>query len=158
MSTRLLCAGLLLGLCSGSVTRADDLGRLFFTPQERASLEAARVVAKVPPPVALSPREIAQLPAAETESAPPPIPALTVNGIVTRSRGPGTVWMNGKPQDARHPQIPGAAQSRIRLGPAAIDIALDATQPGRRVKAGQVFDPIRAEVREAPAIAPRETP
>ena len=161
MIARALCA-VLLGVCSGGITRADDrtddLGRLFFTPQERASLDSARAVAKLPPPRPLSPHEIAQLPAAEGNVAPPLLPSVTVNGIVTRSQGPGTLWMNGSPQDARHPQIPGVAEPRIHVGRAAIEIALDATQPARRVKAGQIFDPARAEVREVNATPPAETP
>jgi hypothetical protein len=158
VSARVLCVGLLVGLCSGSLARADDLGRLFFTPLERSSLDAARLTAKLPPPAALSAAEIAQLPAAEIDTPPSPLPSVTLNGIVTRSQGPGTLWMNGSPQDARQPQVPGVAEPRIRLGRAAIEIALDATQPTRTVKAGQIFDPARAEVREAHAAPRTETP
>ncbi len=158
VSVRAWCAGLLVGLWSGGVTRADDLGRLFFTPQERVSLDVARLTAKLPPLLTLSAAEVAQLPSAEIDAAPPPLPSVTVNGIVTRSQGPGTLWMNGSPQDARQPQIPGVAEPRIRLHRAAIEIALDATQPARTVKAGQIFDPARAEVREAHAAPRTATP
>ena len=60
--------------------QADGLGRLFFTPGQRAQLD----------------REYAQQAPAEERHTP----ALTLNGIVQRSDGARTVWINGKVQNA----------------------------------------------------------
>jgi len=55
------------------------LGRLFFTPAERAALDRAPADAQ-----------------ASTEPT-----SRTLNGIVRRSDGQGTVWIDGKPQVRR---------------------------------------------------------
>jgi hypothetical protein len=60
---------------------AQDLGRLFFTPEQRAALDARRK-ARVPDrPVAT--------PQAES-------PVTRVNGAVRRADGRSTVWLNGE--------------------------------------------------------------
>lgn len=151
MSSRFVLAWLLLGLWCTRGT-ADDLGRLFFSPEERAALEAIRTAATLPPPP-LSAREISHLPTVPEAEVPPP-PALTLNGIVTRSHGPATLWLNGSAQDARSPQVPGAAHPRIRIDRNAIEIALDATRPAQRMKAGQTLESTRAGVVEAHDVRP----
>lgn len=149
MSTRFAVAW--LGLCATFGAAADDdLGRLFFTPEERAALEVSRTAAALPLP-SLTVDEISLLPEAP-EPAVLPTPALTVNGIVTRSRGPATLWLNGTAQDARSLHVPGMTEPRIRIDRNAIEIVLDATQPAHRVKAGQTLDPTRDEVVEARGI------
>ncbi len=78
----------------------DSLGRLFFTPERRQAMDRQRQLN----------------PLGTTESASSETPTLTINGIVTRSSGKRTVWINGEAQhendslgtvrarpDARHP-------------------------------------------------------
>jgi hypothetical protein len=72
-------AGVLLG--SAAVARGDELGRLFFTPEQRAALEARRK-AHVPDKVAT--------PVIES-------PITRIDGYVQRSGGLSTVWVNGEP-------------------------------------------------------------
>lgn len=77
---------------------AEELGRLFFTPQQRAHLERG---------------QHANNPAGNIDS-------ITVSGIVQRHGGERTVWINGVPQlvdqsDERAPAsvpvaIPGQSQ------------------------------------------------
>jgi hypothetical protein len=61
----------------------SDPGRLFYTPEQRAQLEAARG------------RNVTQ-----TKQAPPTVtPApLRFDGMVIRSDGKATSWVNGQPQ------------------------------------------------------------
>ena len=97
---------------------AQELGRLFFTPEQRAALDARRK-ARVPD-------KPAAVPQAES-------PVTRINGAVRRSGGKSTVWVNGEmiqegaqadiPQVARDPgarvQVPAGegAQSRsLRVG------------------------------------------
>ena len=61
----------------------ENLGRLFFTPERRQMLDRQR--------------EYNQLSLQET----PEEPELTVNGVVTRSSGKRTVWVNGVAQSER---------------------------------------------------------
>ena len=63
---------------------AQELGRLFFTPERREALDRQRQF-KVP--------ESLEVPAD---------PTLTINGVVTRSSGKRTVWINGTAQEDDH--------------------------------------------------------
>lgn len=156
MNGRVVLGWLVLGVLCARGAPGDELGRLFFTPEERATMEAARALPKLAP-VSL-PLSLSNLPGAIPAVATPPPPALTLNGLVTRSQGPATLWINGIAQDARSLYLPGVAQPRVRLERNAIQISLDATQPARRVKAGQTFDPARAQVSDAHQTRDAETP
>src|SRR6185295_15860114 len=61
--------------------QAQELGRLFFTPEQRAALDARRK-ARVPDKPAATP-VIEQ-------------PATRIDGTVRRSGGRSTVWVNGE--------------------------------------------------------------
>lgn len=95
-------------LALGSV-QAQELGRLFFTPEERAALDARRK-ARVPDKPAATPAAAA--------------PMTRVDGFVRRSDGPSTVWVNGAPAEDASPgsdarvSIPGGERgARARLKP-----------------------------------------
>jgi hypothetical protein len=88
--------------------RADDLGRLFFTPEQRTQLddEHAR-----------------NAPADDAGDGS----TLVINGIVQKNGGARTVWINGVPQPAGKSNghdptsvpvsVPGASQPvRIKVG------------------------------------------
>ncbi|HWM43192.1 MAG TPA: hypothetical protein VNP36_12190, partial [Burkholderiales bacterium] len=79
MSSR-IAIGVLALLITGSAF-AQEVGRLFFTPEQRAALDARRK-ARVPDK------------AAATVVASP---TTRVDGYVQRSTGPSTVWVNGEP-------------------------------------------------------------
>lgn len=73
---------------------ADALGKLFFTPSQRAQFDAAR---------AQRDRRVPMSTAAGHESeaghaaAPQGPDVVTYNGLVRRNDGKSTVWLNGKP-------------------------------------------------------------
>lgn len=80
----------LLVLSGGlSVSAADDLGRLFFTPEERAALDAAARPPSLPP--------AAEVPAA-AGLAPRVVPPATVtlDGVLSGPAGAAHVWVNGQ--------------------------------------------------------------
>lgn len=91
------------------LAQAQELGRLFFTPEQRAALDARRR-ARVP-----------------DKPAPTPIvvsPITRLDGYVRRSEGPATVWVNGTPLDDATPgpdqrvSVPiGDSGVRMRLRP-----------------------------------------
>ena len=62
---------------------AQELGRLFFTPERREALDRQRQF-KVPESLEV-----------------PDDPTLTINGVVTRSSGKRTVWINGVTQNEK---------------------------------------------------------
>jgi hypothetical protein len=82
---------------------AQALGRLFFTPQERAALDERRK---------------ARLP--DKPAARPPSPTTRVDGYVRRSGGKSTVWLDGNAvREGAQPEglsVRGAADpSRVTL-------------------------------------------
>jgi hypothetical protein len=103
---------------------AQELGRLFFTPEERAALDArrrARIPDRPAPTVAAS-------------------PTTRLDGYVKRSRGPSTVWVNGEAL----PEGPGDAP---RIGDR---VSIPLGEAGRRaaLKPGEVLDRSTGEVRD----------
>lgn len=74
-------AAFLLLLCAALTPRAgvaQELGRLFFTPEQRAALDARRKARLPDKPAALAPS-----------------PTTRVNGVVKRSSGKSTFWLDG---------------------------------------------------------------
>lgn len=70
---------LLAAFCLMSSARANELGRLFFTPSERSQLEQTRKVQ-------------------QAENGGGEQPVITVNGVIQRSDGSRIMWVNGKAQ------------------------------------------------------------
>lgn len=88
--------------------QADELGRLFFTPQQRAQLDREQ--------------ERNATPGSNDGSS------LTVNGIVQKHGGKRTVWINGVAHEA------GSSDER---DPASVPITLPGTSKPVKVKVGQ---------------------
>jgi hypothetical protein len=82
--TAVLLAGMLLLPCAQS----QEIGRLFFTPDQRAALDARRR-ARVPDKPSVSPVVAS--------------PTTRLDGYVRRSQGPSTVWVNGNTVDEASP-------------------------------------------------------
>jgi hypothetical protein len=100
---RFMASGLaMLSLCAGaaSLASATELGRLFYTPAQRAQLESARA------------HNVTQVASPPRPSAPPP---LRYDGVLMRSDGPTTRWVDGKPQ-AGAAGVAGLKPGQIRAG------------------------------------------
>ena len=82
---------------------AESLGRLFFTPKERAALDRGK----------------AGQPAELVEARPgEPKRSAEMNGYVKRSDGRATVWMDGEPryrQEGRVEMNPSTVQTPTRI-------------------------------------------
>lgn len=120
---------LLLALlfAAGAAHAADELGRLFFTPAQRAALDARRQ---------------ARLPDKPAEAAIAS-PITRLDGYVKRSRGRSTVWMNGESLSESSPEAP-----RIE-GPGR-GVSVTVGESGRRVrlKPGEALDRGNGEVKD----------
>lgn len=103
---------------------SQELGRLFFTPEQRVELDARRK-ARVP-----------DRPAAAAVASP----TTTVDGYVQRSGGPSTAWVNGEP-------LPAGPAEAVRIGPR---VSIPLSEGGRRatLKPGEVLDRGTGEVRD----------
>ena len=109
---------------------AQEFGRLFFTPEQRAALDARRK-ARVP-----------DKPAATAVAASP---TTRLDGYVVRSEGRSTIWVNGESlQDGsaealRDPNRSGAGRVRVPAGDGGARVGL---------KPGEVLDRGTGEVRD----------
>ena len=80
----------LVSLMSTAALADDGLGKLFFSPAQRAALDAGK--------------QINQPGSADKQARKPDTPpSVTLNGVVVRSDGERTVWINGKPYQQRNP-------------------------------------------------------
>src|SRR6266700_3963760 len=116
-----LVTPLLIVAVGAPVTAAADenLGRLFFTPQQRQDLDR---------------RHQANI----RDSTVSADNRVTVNGQVSRSLGKTTVWINGVPQEnTRKPRDP--AQVTLPAGEGGAPVNL---------KIGQTLDKVRGEVKD----------
>ena len=119
----LLAAALLLPVAPAA---AEELGKLFLTPERRAALERQRQ---------LNIRESQPV----IEGA-----TLTVTGVVKRSSGKSTTWVNGTPQDDMN------AATGVR-------VEIDRTNPAKTTVVAGEESPASLKVGEAINRATRET-
>jgi hypothetical protein len=109
---------------------AQELGRLFFTPEQRAALDARRR-ARVP-----------DKPAAVVVASP----TTRLDGYVKRSGGPSTVWVNGEPLPEGPGQAPRIESGRSSQGRVAVTVGDSGARVG--LKPGEVLDLGSGEVRD----------
>jgi hypothetical protein len=124
---RLAAAALILALVPGAVA-AQELGRLFFTPEQRSNLDLRRK-ARMP-----------DKPSAPSAAAP----VTRLDGYVKRSNGPSTVWINGE-------SLGESAAEAPRIDTARPDsVSVNAGEGANRVrlKPGETLDRGNGEVRD----------
>jgi hypothetical protein len=112
-----------LGFFLSEACFAQELGRLFFTPEQRSALDARRK-ARVP-----------DKPAAAAVIASP---TMRLDGYVKRSGARSTVWVNGEAVDDRPPA--GGSDSRV-----PVNVGDSGGQVG--LKPGETLDRGNGEVR-----------
>jgi len=126
-----LCAAASLALPAPVL--AQDLGRLFFTPQERQELDRRRASSVV------------------EQDAPTVESLVTVNGQVTRSSGKTTTWINGVAHDdtyrGRDP-----ARVAVERGGSRVPVKVGETLDRSR---GTVTDPLGGGEIRTPGSAAR---
>jgi len=105
--------------CGRAAGAAQELGRLFFTPQQREDLDRRRATN-------------AQEALVTRESS------LTVNGHVSRSSGKTTTWINGVPQN----------DSYRSSDPSRVTVQVGEGEPNVTLKVGQTRDEARGETRD----------
>lgn len=159
---RALIAIVLLGLGQFALAADPVIGRIFYTPEERARLDTLRIQRAV---------------ATQVRKKEPIPEFVTYNGIVRRSDGQVTVWVNGEPLTeaglrdkqsiagrigrngqilVQTPQAKNTAQVRLKVGQSAELLS------GRveELYAAQVAEPAseaksKSPMATAPAAAPK---
>jgi len=133
------CCALAAALTSVPAPAQERLGRLFFTPAQRASLDVAR-----------SQRARAALSTEKTEedTAAPVPQTITYSGVLRRSDGNTTVWINNQPVNDRESAGAAAIVGGVRPDGS---VTLQVPQSGRSVilKPGQSVELLSGAVEEA---------
>lgn len=114
------------------------LGRLFTAPEERMRLDRDRASAPLAPPAPVAAPAPPEASAAVANAPPPPPPApVRLTGVVRRSDGRATVWVDNEPRETT-------------LGPYRPGGTIPVDTPGGRVllKPGQSIDPNDGAVRD----------
>ena len=120
-----------------------SIGRLFSTPAERAGLDTLRQLgeqaAPQEKPVALP------LPSPQTEQ-------VTLDGLVRRSSGKNTIWINGNAQN----DLESAHGITVLQRPAKSPAISMSLRSGQRfdLKAGQTFDGSSGKISEVYELVP----
>ena len=108
-------------LATPAAAAAEELGRLFFTPQQRQDLDRRRATNRV-----------------EEETPQIKEGPLTLEGHVQRSSGNAVTWVNGIPQ----------YDSRASHDPARVTVVPNEGEPGVSLKVGQIYERNSGEVRD----------
>jgi hypothetical protein len=117
-------------LLATPAVEAQELGRLFFTPEQRASLDARRK-ARVP----------------DKPNAPTVVsPTTRLDGYVQRSGGPNTVWVNGESLLETSPEAPRIGTTRRDDGRVSVPVGESGARVGLRP--GETLDRGSGEVRD----------
>lgn len=111
----------------------QPLGRLFYTPEQRARMDVARQ------------QERSVRIEDEEATAPAPPPAnIILNGVITRSDGKTTVWINNKPQS---PEQAGQGVGIQGKG-GQVNVTMPDAHRSVRLKVGQSLDVTSGKVEE----------
>ena len=110
---------------------AEPLGRLFFTPSQRAALDAGKQISKPRTVRAVAPRRPR---------------AVTLNGVVTRSDGESAVWING--HEAGNKSVSGVRASTSAADPTSAQLKVGGARKSVRLRVGQQLDPVSGKVLE----------
>ena len=132
------CSALAAAAVSVPAFAQERLGRLFFTPAQRASLDVAR-----------SQRARAALATEKSEQEAAPVPqTITYSGVLRRSDGKTTVWINNQPVHDRESAGAAAIVGRVRPDGS---VTLQVPQSGRSVslKPGQSVELLTGAVEDA---------
>lgn len=134
---RAACA--MLCLLPALAMAAPPLGRLFYTPEQRARMDVARQQERN---VRIEDEEAAP-------AAPPPA-NIILNGVITRSDGKTTVWINNRPQT---PEQTGQGVGVQGRG-GQINVTLPDARRNVPLKVGQSLDVTSGKVEEVYRRAP----
>ncbi len=151
---------------AGIGVAADELGRLFFSPAQRAQLDAARAQRDRRLPVTASM-------SSDTTELPAPLgpEVVTYEGVVRRSDGKSTVWINGRPMTERTRDGDVNVLGVRRDG--SVSVAVPQADRSASLRVGQSMDVISGRIEEpyardvtrlrppakpVPAIAPTTPP
>lgn len=120
-------------LVASAACAAEELDRLFLTPEQRSALDARRK-ARVP-----------DKPAAAAVIAP----VTRIDGYVRRENGASTIWLNGEAVTEGGRNASGPRIETQRSGPPEVSLPAGEDPRGARARVGQTIDSSTGEVRDS---------
>ena len=134
---RLICT---LCLLFSAPAAMAEMGRLFFTPAERARLDELRANAKSV--------EIVDMPGVEAPVQVAPPSDVSLQGYVKRGDGKkSTVWINGQPVQENSSGA-GVEVGELQGSSNQVPVTLPSSGRSLKLKAGQVYSPATDSVSE----------
>jgi hypothetical protein len=124
---------LAVALAAPGAAPAEPLGRLFFTPAQRSALDAGK--------------RLSVSPAASKRAAPRGPGSITLSGVVRRSDGEYTVWVNGRAVGKGGP--PGVSAAPSANHPSAARVNLRGTNNSVELRVGQQLKRSTGKIVEA---------
>ncbi|MEM7406785.1 MAG: hypothetical protein AAF458_15920 [Pseudomonadota bacterium] len=130
-------------LATPALTVAQEFGRLFSSVQQRADLDSLRqkydpnrqeIIYKEGPKTVVAPAKAA-----------PKLPDLMVNGLIIRSGGRSSAWVNGTPLTDGEATPDGV---QIRSGASGIQFVLPSGDNTATIRPGQMLDPNAGTVQD----------
>ncbi len=122
---------------------AEPLGRLFFTEEERVILERMRWAS----PEKISRIQEKQEVAEEKPTQPEKSAFVTLSGVMTRSNGRQTVWLNGVSYDRS--QLPENVRVRKPFTAGQVELRVEEKRKTYSLRPGQTLDIENGLIREA---------
>ena len=132
---RRVLLGFALALAVPAPHAAQPLGRLFYTPAQRAQLDVAR--------------SRKERPVAPVEAeAPQPLPeTITYDGVVRRSDGRTTVWINNQP--IHDGKVPSGVPLTSRLRPdGSVTLGIAQSERSVNLRVGQRMEIVSGTIAE----------
>lgn len=127
----------LLALITTPSAYADDLGRLFTTPEQRAAMEKLR---HQKPVETITVPEIA-FEEPEVEEEKPVIGGITVNGLVYRKGGKSTAWINSANTFEGNFGNEYIQIDAKNIKPDDVEIVIPINDKSVKLRAGDTYDP-----------------
>jgi len=125
---------------------AEGLGRLFLTPEQRSQLDISRAKRDQRLPITT------ETDPAATAPVPQGPEIVTYNGVVRRSDGKSTVWLNGKAVNERN-RIGNDGDSKINVlgmrSDGALSVAIPQADRTASLKVGQSLDVMSGRIEES---------
>ena len=128
----------------GKVLAADDLGRLFTTPEQRSTLEKLRH--QKPVQEITIPEIVLEGP--EIEEEKPEIGGITVKGLVYRENGKSTAWVNSGNTYEGNLSNQYIQVDAKGINPDEVEIEIPLNETRVRLKSGETYNPESDEVKD----------
>ncbi|MFM9913146.1 MAG: hypothetical protein ACKVN9_06415 [Methylophilaceae bacterium] len=156
---RILVIFLVLNLPLLSLAEEARIGRLFFTPSDRANMEIIRKNSKAPDKVVKA-EDIEEVAAEEDAPIAKKVsPPVVVNGYISRSDGKNTVWVNDRPMSEKSSSQTVKVE-KLRADKGQVKIVITDEKKAASLRPGQVYDPnsnkVYNHLREVPRVEPEE--